>query len=192
MRVEKSVFVALKVYLQPKSSPGSLNYFSSLSTPCSSSSSSPSHPRHRPRHHRHRCHRCHRPSSKRLLPPFVLSTFCSSQPFKKTSSTLQKTSSTIGGIVFKSNLAKIAFSCSSSFSAFSKTSLRRLSLILLLSRSVSSILGLQTILDSNNHRLLRNRFANLLTIFLGHKTICKKTTLNRLTAVVLFICCKHN
>ena len=188
MRVEKSVFVALKVYLQFTSSPGKLNYFSSLSTPCSSSSSSPSHPRHRPRHR----HRCHRPSSKRLLPPFVLSTFCSSQPFKKTSSTLQKTSSTIGGIVFKSNLAKIAFSRSSSFSAFSKTSLRRLSLILLLSRSVSSILGLQTILDSNNHRLLRNRFVNLLTIFLGHKTICKKTTLNRLTAVVLFICCKHN
>ena len=87
VRVEKSVFVALKVYLQFTSSPGSLNYFSSPSTPCSSSSSSPSHPRHR--------HHCHRPSLKRPLPPFVLSTFCSSQPFKKTSSTLQKTSSTL-------------------------------------------------------------------------------------------------
>ena len=102
--MKKSVFVALKVYLQATSSPGSLNYFSSPSTPYSSSSSSPSHPR--PRHHRHRCHRCHRPSSKRLLPPFVLSTFCSSQPFKKTSSTLQKISSTLQRHCFRKQPCK--------------------------------------------------------------------------------------
>ena len=156
--MKKTVFVALKVFLQPTSSPESLNYFSSPSTPCSSSSSSPSRPRH-PRHHR-----CHRPSSKQLLPPFVLSTFCSSQPFKKLLQRFKKPLQHFKSIVFKSNLAKIAFSRSSSFSAFSKTSLRRLSLILLLSRSVSSILGLQTILDCNNHRLLIDKSNHRLLI----------------------------